>query len=95
MLLNFVLQPGPANSSEPTVGKTLLKERGLFTTETWYWIGVGALFAYSLLFNVLFVGALTFLNRKYNLPTCHCDTLYDKEVLVLICDINLTVSYWR
>ncbi|XP_027084053.1 pleiotropic drug resistance protein 2 [Coffea arabica] len=52
----------PSNGSEPTVGKTLLKDRGLFTTETWYWIGVGALFAFSLLFNVLFIGALTFLN---------------------------------
>ncbi|XP_027179658.1 pleiotropic drug resistance protein 2-like [Coffea eugenioides] len=51
----------PSNGSEPTVGKTLLKDRGLFFTETWYWIGVGALFAFSLLFNVLFIGALTFL----------------------------------
>ncbi|XP_071915839.1 pleiotropic drug resistance protein 2-like isoform X1 [Coffea arabica] len=51
----------PSNGSEPTVGKTILKDRGLFFTETWYWIGVGALFAFSLLFNVLFIGALTFL----------------------------------
>ncbi|XP_071915847.1 pleiotropic drug resistance protein 2-like isoform X9 [Coffea arabica] len=53
----------PSNGSEPTVGKTILKDRGLFFTETWYWIGVGALFAFSLLFNVLFIGALTFLKR--------------------------------
>ncbi|XP_041993830.1 pleiotropic drug resistance protein 2-like isoform X2 [Salvia splendens] len=52
----------PANSSEPTVGKTLLKERGLFTTESWYWICIIALFTFSLLFNVLFVAALTYLN---------------------------------
>ncbi|KAL3518498.1 hypothetical protein ACH5RR_021087 [Cinchona calisaya] len=54
--------PMPPNSSEPTVGKTLLKDRGLFTTETWFWICIGALFAFSLFFNVLFVAALTFLN---------------------------------
>ncbi|KAJ7981129.1 Pleiotropic drug resistance ABC transporter [Quillaja saponaria] len=50
------------NSSQPTVGKTLLKGRGLFTDEYWYWISVGALFGFSLLFNVLFIAALTFLN---------------------------------
>ncbi|XP_016466204.1 pleiotropic drug resistance protein 2 [Nicotiana tabacum] len=52
----------PTNGSQPTVGKTLLHARGLFTTETWYWISTGALFGFSLLFNVLFVAALTFLN---------------------------------
>ncbi|XP_052183660.1 pleiotropic drug resistance protein 2-like [Diospyros lotus] len=49
-------------SSQPTIGKTLLKERGLYVDEYWYWICVGALFGYSLLFNVLFIVALTFLN---------------------------------
>ncbi|KAI5666595.1 hypothetical protein M9H77_16448 [Catharanthus roseus] len=52
----------PTNGSQPTVGKTLLKDRGLFTEEYWYWICVAALFGFSLLFNVLFIGALTFLN---------------------------------
>ncbi|XP_012852870.1 PREDICTED: pleiotropic drug resistance protein 2-like [Erythranthe guttata] len=52
----------PTNGSEPTVGKTLLKDRGLFTTESWYWICIMALFGFSLLFNVLFIGALTYLN---------------------------------
>ncbi|GKV34880.1 hypothetical protein SLEP1_g43218 [Rubroshorea leprosula] len=45
-----------------TVGKTLLKSRGLYTEEHFYWICVGALFAFSLLFNLLFIAALTFLN---------------------------------
>ncbi|KAL0460082.1 UNVERIFIED_CONTAM: Pleiotropic drug resistance protein 2 [Sesamum latifolium] len=52
----------PTNGSEPTVGKTLLRDRGLFTTESWYWICIMALFGFSLLFNVLFVAALTYLN---------------------------------
>ncbi|KAH6773057.1 pleiotropic drug resistance 6 [Perilla frutescens var. hirtella] len=55
----------PVNVTDPrstTVGKTLLKDRGLFTTESWYWICIIALFAFSLLFNVLFVAALTYLN---------------------------------
>ncbi|XP_050121835.1 pleiotropic drug resistance protein 2-like isoform X1 [Malus sylvestris] len=45
-----------------TVGKVLLKSRGFFTDEYWFWICVGALFGFSLLFNILFVAALTFLN---------------------------------
>ncbi|XVF07719.1 hypothetical protein REPUB_Repub06bG0163900 [Reevesia pubescens] len=46
----------------PTVGKVLLKARGFFTEEYWFWICVGALFGFSFLFNILFIGALTFLN---------------------------------
>ncbi|KAA8550206.1 hypothetical protein F0562_001890 [Nyssa sinensis] len=49
-------------TSQPTVGKTLLKDRGLFVDEYWYWICIGALIGFSLLFNVLFIAALTFLN---------------------------------
>ncbi|KAJ8551971.1 hypothetical protein K7X08_028414 [Anisodus acutangulus] len=56
----------PTNGSQPTVGKTLLHDRCLFTTETWYWICIGALFGFSLLFNVLFIAALTFLNPLEN-----------------------------
>ncbi|PON46401.1 ABC transporter-like [Parasponia andersonii] len=48
--------------SEPTVGKVLLKARGMFTEDYWYWICVGALFGFSLLFNICFIAALTFLN---------------------------------
>ncbi|XP_068310037.1 pleiotropic drug resistance protein 2-like [Pyrus communis] len=50
------------NAAENTVGKVLLAGRGLFTTETWFWICVGALFGFSILFNLLFVAALTFLD---------------------------------
>ncbi|XP_059314820.1 pleiotropic drug resistance protein 2 [Lycium ferocissimum] len=56
----------PTNGSQPTLGKTLLHDRGLFTTETWYWICIGALFGFSLLFNVLFIAALTFLKPLGN-----------------------------
>ncbi|KAG2686522.1 hypothetical protein I3760_09G009400 [Carya illinoinensis] len=45
-----------------TVGQVLLKSRGFFTDEYWFWICIGALFGFSLLFNLLFIAALTFLN---------------------------------
>lgn len=52
----------PTNGTESTVGKTLLKDRGLFRTESWYWICIFALFGFTVLFNVLFIAALTYLN---------------------------------
>ncbi|XAR69346.1 Sulfate-transporting ATPase [Bertholletia excelsa] len=51
----------PANSNEP-LGVTVLKSRGIFAEARWYWIGVGALVAYVLVFNFLFTIALAYLN---------------------------------
>ncbi|XP_015901954.1 pleiotropic drug resistance protein 2 [Ziziphus jujuba] len=48
--------------NQPTVGKVLLSSRGFFLEDYWFWICVGALFGFSILFNILFIGALTFLN---------------------------------
>ncbi|XP_017984115.1 PREDICTED: pleiotropic drug resistance protein 2 [Theobroma cacao] len=45
-----------------TVGKILLKSRGMYTEEHWYWICVAALLGFSLLFNLCFIAALTYLN---------------------------------
>ncbi|XP_058107894.1 pleiotropic drug resistance protein 1-like [Magnolia sinica] len=43
-------------------GKELLKLRGIFTEEKWYWIGIGALVGYNVLFNILFTLALEYLS---------------------------------
>ncbi|EXC25845.1 Pleiotropic drug resistance protein 1 [Morus notabilis] len=51
---------GP-NSSMP-LGVQVLKVRGYFAEAKWYWIGVGALIGFILLFNVFYVIALTLLN---------------------------------
>lgn len=48
--------------SEPTVGKVLLKMRGMFMEGYWYWISIGVLRGFALVFNVLFVAALTYLD---------------------------------
>ncbi|KAK1396576.1 hypothetical protein POM88_006439 [Heracleum sosnowskyi] len=47
---------------DTTAGKVLLEARGMFVEDHWYWLCVIALFAFSLFFNLCFVGALTFLN---------------------------------
>nr|KYP71088.1 ABC transporter G family member 39 [Cajanus cajan] len=51
---------------EPTVGKVLLKARGFYRDEYWFWICIGALFGFVLLFNILSVVALTFMNAIGN-----------------------------
>ncbi|KAL3726508.1 hypothetical protein ACJRO7_031410 [Eucalyptus globulus] len=53
----------PLNSStnEP-LGIQVLKSRGFFTEAYWYWIGLGALFGFIILFNFGFTVALALLN---------------------------------
>lgn len=46
----------------PTVGKALLKSRSFYTEDYMYWVCIGALWGFSLIFNALFIAALTFLN---------------------------------
>lgn len=63
-----------------SLGEMLLKVRSLFPDDHWYWIGVGALLGYTLLFNTLFTTFLTHLNPLGNqqavIPTEHC---HEKE----------------
>ncbi|CAL1386918.1 unnamed protein product [Linum trigynum] len=47
---------------EETVGKALLKMRGMFVENKWYWISIGALIGFSVVYNLCFVLALTYLN---------------------------------
>jgi hypothetical protein len=48
-----------------TLGVQILKARGIFVDANWYWIGVGALLGYIMLFNILFVLFLDWLGREY------------------------------
>ncbi|CAJ1898763.1 unnamed protein product [Sphenostylis stenocarpa] len=49
------------NSTTP-LGIEVLKSRGFFTQSKWYWIGVGALIGYTIVFNIAYILALTYLN---------------------------------
>lgn len=51
------------NSTTP-LGDEVLKSRGFFTQSKWYWIGVGALIGYTIVFNIAYILALTYLNRE-------------------------------
>ncbi|KAG5228963.1 ABC transporter family protein [Salix suchowensis] len=48
-------------SMEP-LGVEILKSRGFFTEAYWYWLAVAALFGFTLLYNLLYILALAFLN---------------------------------
>lgn len=57
------------NNTNIPLGTMLLKVRSLFPENYWYWIGVGALLGYTILFNVLFTLFLTYLNPLGNHQT--------------------------
>ncbi|WOL15669.1 hypothetical protein Cni_G24450 [Canna indica] len=50
------------NIDAATVGTAILKSRGLFVNDYWYWISIGALIGFAILFNTLFILSLTYLN---------------------------------
>lgn len=52
------------NKTEP-LGIEVLDSRGFFTDAYWYWLGVGALTGFIILFQFGFTLALSFLNRLY------------------------------
>ncbi|KAL0543693.1 hypothetical protein IC582_018796 [Cucumis melo] len=62
-----------------TVGKVILASRDFYTTNKMYWICVGALFAFSFLFNLLFIMALTFLNPLGDSRSAIADEANDKK----------------
>ncbi|KAG5055663.1 hypothetical protein JHK85_008173 [Glycine max] len=54
--VSYILQPNTdPRIGATTVGKVLLKSKGFFTEEYWFWICIGALFGFALLFNLLFI----------------------------------------
>lgn len=53
-----------AGNSKFSLGEAILRERSLFPESYWYWIGVGAMIGYAVLFNILFTFFLGYLNRE-------------------------------
>ncbi|WOL15675.1 hypothetical protein Cni_G24456 [Canna indica] len=45
-----------------TVGESILQSHGVPSERRWYWIGIGVLLAYSILFNIVFTLSLAYLN---------------------------------
>ena len=51
------------------LGTAVLNIWDVFDDKNWYWVGVGALLAFAVLFNCLFTLALTYLDGKF---FCYC-----------------------
>ncbi|XP_019054935.1 PREDICTED: pleiotropic drug resistance protein 3-like isoform X1 [Nelumbo nucifera] len=62
------------SSTNTTIGEQLLESRGLNFNGYFYWISLGALFGFSILFNIGFTLALTFLKP----PTSRSFISYEK-----------------
>uniref|UniRef100_A0A8R7UMB2 ABC transporter domain-containing protein n=1 Tax=Triticum urartu TaxID=4572 RepID=A0A8R7UMB2_TRIUA len=64
-----------------TIVEAILKIRGFLTESHWYWICVGILFGFALVFNILSIFALEFLNspHKRNVHTDATDTMMECE----------------
>lgn len=79
----FLLQPNTdPQYSQPTVGKVLLQARGFYTEDYWFWICASALLGFSILYNVLFIIALTYLNREsYSISSTFIDFLNRIDLL--------------
>ncbi|KAJ6731399.1 ATP-BINDING CASSETTE TRANSPORTER [Salix purpurea] len=50
------------NNTNFSLGEAILRSRSLFPESYWYWIGIAALFGYTVLFNLLFTFFLAYLN---------------------------------
>ncbi|XP_030480269.1 pleiotropic drug resistance protein 1 isoform X1 [Cannabis sativa] len=53
--------PGPNGTRH--LGIEVLESQGFFTKSYWYWIGLGAVVGYNIIFNILYALSLTFLNQ--------------------------------
>ncbi|KAK8963782.1 ABC transporter G family member 39 [Platanthera guangdongensis] len=54
----------PGNNNE-TVGEAFLRSRGMFTQWHWYWISIGSLIGFSIIFNLLTIFALEYSSNPY------------------------------
>uniref|UniRef100_A0A0D9XAF4 ABC transporter domain-containing protein n=1 Tax=Leersia perrieri TaxID=77586 RepID=A0A0D9XAF4_9ORYZ len=68
-----------------TVGKAILKVRGLLTEWHWYWICVSILFGFSLVFNILSIFALQFMRSPHkhqvNINTTNVKVEHNSQIV--------------
>ncbi|KAI0523961.1 hypothetical protein KFK09_003325 [Dendrobium nobile] len=69
------------SGSNQTLGFSILKSRGVFQDENWYWIGASALFGYVLLFNFLYTISLSYFKPLGNVQSTISEkTLEEREI---------------
>uniref|UniRef100_A0A0D9V0J7 ABC-2 type transporter domain-containing protein n=1 Tax=Leersia perrieri TaxID=77586 RepID=A0A0D9V0J7_9ORYZ len=74
---------------------SVLKSRGIFTEAKWYWIGFGALIGYTLLFNLLYTVALSFLKPLGDsYPSVPEDALEEKLYSMIGFEWSVAKFFW-
>lgn len=58
----------PYGNSPLSLGVQFLNTVDIWPREYWYWIAVGVMVGYTIIFNILFTLTITVLGRKYLLP---------------------------
>uniref|UniRef100_A0A0D9V0K2 ABC-2 type transporter domain-containing protein n=1 Tax=Leersia perrieri TaxID=77586 RepID=A0A0D9V0K2_9ORYZ len=77
-----------------TTGISVLKSRGIFTEAKWYWIGFGALIGYTLLFNLLYTVALSYLKPLGDsYPSVPEDALEEKRANLTVVHVVFTLMF--
>lgn len=54
-----------SSDNSTSLGTRVLNMWDVFDDENWYWIGIGGLLGFTILFNGLFTLALAYLDRKF------------------------------
>ncbi|GLJ18633.1 hypothetical protein SUGI_0332060 [Cryptomeria japonica] len=62
MILKAVNEFLASRWQKDNIGVQLMRSRGLFSDDWWYWLSIGALCGYNILFNVLYTAALHYLD---------------------------------
>ncbi|XP_021748020.1 ABC transporter G family member 34-like isoform X1 [Chenopodium quinoa] len=71
--------------NEQTIGKVILSSRGFFKQQYWFWICIGALLGFFLIFNLFYILSLTYLNpisHSRTIPLDDDDEVQKKVTLV-------------
>lgn len=77
MLIILLLQVSPSNA---TIGNEVLMVHGLNYSDSFYWISVGALIGFWLIFNIGFTFSLSYSKRKFLLAT-HVREEYERKIV--------------
>ena len=65
-----------SNSPDSTLGRKVLQNFGVQQEAYWYWVGIAALYGFTILLNVIYALSLTYLQRKPTSRT-HPDDSYN------------------
>jgi hypothetical protein len=88
------VQPNPADTTT-TVGVATLLSRGQYAHDYWYWISVGALIGFFVVFNIGFTLSLGFMPGKSNKLEKTENNHYNIVILQDFLDYHILIDAWK